>query len=76
MIEMAIASHTALLHFRKVSDRSCEPRLLQVSAPFDERPGCVERGFGGLKHERGMLPLRVRRIERCRLHMDLSTWPN
>jgi len=33
--------------------------------------GCVERGFGRLKHEWGMLPLRVRRIERVRLHVDL-----
>jgi transposase len=34
--------------------------------------GCVERGFGRLKHEWGMLPLRVRRIERVRLHVDLT----
>ena len=34
--------------------------------------GCVERGFGRPKHEWGMLPLRVRRIERVRLHVDLS----
>ena len=34
--------------------------------------GCVERGFGRLKHEWGMLPLRVRRIERVRLHIDLT----
>ena len=34
--------------------------------------GSVERGFGRLKHEWGMLPLRVRRIERVRLHVDLS----
>jgi len=34
--------------------------------------GCVERGFGRLKHEWGMLPLRVRRIDRVRLHVDLT----
>jgi hypothetical protein len=32
----------------------------------------VECEFGRLKHERGMLPLRVRRIERVRLHVDLT----
>jgi hypothetical protein len=36
------------------------------------RRGAVERGFGRLKNEWGMLPLRVRRIERVRLHTDLS----
>jgi len=34
--------------------------------------GCVERGFGRLKHEWALLPLRVRRIERVRLHVDLT----
>jgi hypothetical protein len=34
--------------------------------------GCIERGFGRLKNEWGMLPLRVRRIERVRLHVDLT----
>jgi transposase len=32
----------------------------------------VEREFGRLKHERGLLPLRVRGIERVRLHADLT----
>jgi hypothetical protein len=32
----------------------------------------VEREFGGLKHEWGMLPLRVRRLPRVRLHVDLT----
>jgi IS5 family transposase len=32
----------------------------------------VEREFGRLKHEWGMAPLRVRRIERVRLHVDLT----
>ena len=32
----------------------------------------VERAFGRLKHEWGLAPLRVRRIERVRLHADLT----
>jgi hypothetical protein len=32
----------------------------------------VERVFGRLKHEWGLTPLRVRRIERVRLHADLT----
>ena len=38
----------------------------------DAKRGCVERSFGRLKHEWGMLPLRVWRIERVRLHVDLT----
>lgn len=34
--------------------------------------GAVEREFGRLKHEWAMLPLRVRRLERVRLHVDLT----
>jgi Transposase DDE domain len=34
--------------------------------------GAVEREFGRLKHEWALLPLRVRRLERVRLHADLS----
>jgi hypothetical protein len=34
--------------------------------------GAVEREFGHLKHEWAMLPLRVRRVERVRLHVDLT----
>ena len=34
--------------------------------------GAVEREFGRLKHDWALLPLRVRRIERVRLHADLS----
>jgi Transposase DDE domain len=34
--------------------------------------GSVERAFGRLKHEAGLAPLRVRRIERVRLHADLT----
>jgi hypothetical protein len=32
----------------------------------------VEREFGRLKNEWAMAPLRVRRIERVRLHVDLT----
>jgi len=37
--------------------------------------GCaaVERSFGRLKNEWALAPLRVRRIERVRLHADLTT---
>jgi hypothetical protein len=35
-------------------------------------PVAVEREFGALKHEWGMLPLRVRRLPRVRLHVDLT----
>jgi hypothetical protein len=34
--------------------------------------GAVEREFGRQKHEWGMLPLRVRRLPRVRLHVDLT----
>jgi hypothetical protein len=40
-------------------------------ALYRER-GAVEREFGRLKHEWGMLPLRVRGIAKVRLHADLS----
>ena len=33
---------------------------------------CVEREFGRLKHEWALLPLRVRGVERVRLHADLT----
>lgn len=36
------------------------------------RRASVERGFGRLKNEWGLAPLRVRRIERVRLHADLT----
>ena len=34
--------------------------------------GTVERAFGRLKHEWALLPLRVRRIARVALHVDLT----
>jgi Transposase DDE domain len=36
------------------------------------RRASVERAFGRLKHEWGLAPLRVRRIERVQLHADLT----
>lgn len=40
-------------------------------ALYRERVG-IEREFGVLKHEWAMLPLRVRRVSRVRLHVDLT----
>jgi transposase len=37
-----------------------------------KRRGAVEREFGRLKGEWSLAPLRVRRIERVRLHADLT----
>jgi len=34
--------------------------------------GAVEREFGVLKHQWAMLPLRVRRLDRVQLHVDLT----
>jgi len=51
------------------------PFIPRESARFRKlyhQRGAVEREFGRLKHEWAMLPLRVRRIERVRLHADLS----
>ena len=48
------------------------PRSIPRWKEIYRQRGCVERGFGRLKHEWGMLPLRVRRIERVRLHVDLT----
>jgi hypothetical protein len=39
--------------------------------PYHSR-GAVEREFGRLKHEWALLPLRVRGLERVRLHADLT----
>ncbi len=36
------------------------------------RRASVERAFGRLKHEWAMLPVRVRGLERVRLHVDLT----
>jgi len=48
------------------------PRTTDRWSKLYRQRGSVERGFGRLKHEFGMLPLRVRRIDRVRLHVDLA----
>jgi hypothetical protein len=51
------------------------PLIPRTTARFKSlyhRRGAVEREFGRLKHEWSLLPLRVRRIERVRLHANLS----
>jgi hypothetical protein len=48
------------------------PRATARFKTLYHQRGAVEREFGRLKHEWAMLPLRVRRIERVRLHADLS----
>jgi hypothetical protein len=42
------------------------------NSPLYCERGAVEREFGRLKHEWALLPLRVRRVERVRLHANLS----
>jgi hypothetical protein len=51
----------------------------KLTTPRDERwkslyraRGAVEREFGRLKHEWSMLPLRVRGLQRVKLHVDLT----
>jgi hypothetical protein len=39
---------------------------------LDRRRGAVQRENGRLKHQWGVLPLRVRRVERVQLHADLT----
>src|SRR5207247_5099443 len=48
------------------------PRTTARFRALYHQRGAVEREFGRLKHEWALLPLRVRRIERVRLHADLS----
>jgi hypothetical protein len=48
------------------------PRESERSRKLYRGRGAVEREFGRLKHEWGMLPLRVRGVERVRLHADLT----
>jgi len=48
------------------------PRHTARSAKLYKSRGAVEREFGRLKHEWALLPLRVRGIERVRLHADLT----
>ncbi len=48
------------------------PRSTEWFREFYCQRGAVEREFGVLKHQWGLLPSRVRRIERVRLHVDLT----
>jgi len=48
------------------------PRHTKRSHDLYSSRGAVEREFGRLKHEWALLPLRVRGIERVRLHADLT----
>lgn len=48
------------------------PRGTERYKSLYHQRGAVEREFGHLKHEWAMLPLRVRRIFRVRLHVDLT----
>jgi IS5 family transposase len=47
------------------------PRHTERSKALYASRGAVEREFGRLKHEWSLLPLRVRGLERVRLHADL-----
>ena len=48
------------------------PRETERSRKLYRSRGAVEREFGRLKHEWALLPLRVRGLERVRLHADLT----
>jgi transposase len=48
------------------------PRHTARSTALYKSRGAVEREFGRLKHEWALLPLRVRGLERVRLHADLT----
>jgi hypothetical protein len=48
------------------------PRSTERWHDLYHQRGAVEREFGYLKHEWSMLPLRVRRLPRVRLHVDLT----
>jgi hypothetical protein len=48
------------------------PRTTDRFKEFYCQRGSVEREFGRLKHEFGLLPLRVRRLARVKQHADLT----
>ena len=48
------------------------PRSTDRWGALYRQRGAVEREFGVLKHQWAMLPLRVRRLPRVRLHVDLT----
>ncbi len=56
---------------RSAADRRC-PRESKRSRDLYASRGAVEREFGRLKHEWALLPLRVRGLDRVRLHADLT----
>jgi transposase len=48
------------------------PRHTQRFRDLYRGRAAVEREFGRLKHDYGLAPLRVRSLERVRLHADLT----
>jgi hypothetical protein len=52
------------------------PRETAPDRKFYRGRSAVERGFGRLKHEWALAPLRVRGLERVRLHADLTISPS
>jgi len=48
------------------------PRETERSRKLYRSRGAVEREFGRLKHAWALLPLRVRGLDRVRLHADLT----
>jgi len=48
------------------------PRTTERFRDLYRQRVAVERSFGYLKNEYGMCPLRIRRLERVRLHVDLT----
>ncbi len=48
------------------------PRSTERWGALYRQRGAVEREFGVLKHQWAMLPLRVRRLPKVRLHVDLT----
>ncbi len=86
-VDVLVGSGETVSAVRRCPTRECQPASVWVKtdrlhtliprttdrwkAIYRTR-GAVERGFGRLKHEWGMLPLRVRRLPRIRLHVDLT----
>ncbi len=56
----------------RVQPRTPIERHTQTWRDLYRRRSSVERGFGRLKHDYGLAFLRVRGIERVRLHADLT----
>ena len=48
------------------------PRSTDRFRQFYRQRGALEREFGVLKHQWGLLPLRVRSVNRVALHVDLT----